>query len=266
MALPLSPRALVEALLPLNGPLSLVVVYQAARQVGLADQPVRLSIRRLVSMGEIEQHGRGTDGTIALTDAGRERLLRDRIGLRLAFAQDAGEMRWDGKWHLYAMSSSESNRSVRDVFRRDVHSLGAVSISTGLYLSPHDISEYFSADTEPYLVIATATRVAVRGLTDQRDIAEALWPANQTVEPYEALAEALTANGASGETLYQQLLLAEALEAALRNDPLLPIELRQAPWLPSEVRLEWLERWKKVTAEKSEFQVYQGWLESPAVG
>lgn len=256
----ISPRTLIEALLPFDEPMSLEKVYAAAQSIGLQDQPVRLTLRRLISAAEITQHGRGRNGTITLTDKGRQRLSRDRIGLHLAYAQDAGVAPWNGVWHLYALSSPEHDRSIRDSFRRDVQALGAKPISTGLYLSPHEISSYFSIDTKPYLVTATATQLTVRGLGDQKVITEELWPAAGTIQRYQELSKILDTDFEAINPLHQQVLLAEALETALRNDPLIPEELRQTPWLPTKIRQKWLTKWTNANPTESDLQIYQGWL------
>lgn len=256
----ISPRTLIEALLPADEPMGLENVYAAAQSIGLQDQPVRLALRRLISAGEITQRGRGRNGTITLTDNGRQRLAQDRIGLQLALAQDAGSAPWDGTWHLYAISSPENDRSIRDSFRRDIQALGATPVSTGLYLSPHNISTHLSANTKPYLVTATATHVTVRGLTDKHAITEELWPAAETLNSYQALANTLDTDLQALNPLHKQLLLADALETALRHDPLIPGELRQTPWPPTRIRQQWLTRWTEATSTQSDPQTYQGWL------
>lgn len=261
MSTQISPRTIVEALLPFDGAASLDIVYDTANRLHVEDQPVRLALRRLISAGDITQHGRGRNGTIELTEVGRSRLERERIGLRLAFAQDADLAPWDGDWHLLALSAPESERAVRDTFRRDMHALGAVSISTGLYLTPHALAALLPPELDSYLVTASVTTLSVRGITENAAIAEALWPARDSIALYETMETILGAADSHHEPVARQLILAESLDAALREDPLIPLELRPTPWPPTEARHRWIAQWHEATEAAPELHAYQGWLD-----
>ncbi|ACU38136.1 PaaX family transcriptional regulator [Actinosynnema mirum] len=250
----ITPRTVVEALLPDEGAVDLALVYDTANAVGVADQPLRLTLRRMASAGELEQSGRGRAGRVRLTDQGRERLRRDRVGLALAFAQDAGEAPWDGRWWLAAISTPERERAVRDALRRDLLAAGAAPISTGLYAGPHDLTDVVDPEARAHLVTASATGLDLRGVHDPVEITEALWPAEPIDRAYDAVEEALADD--EGTPLVRRLRLAAALEAAMREDPLIPPELRARPWRPALVRGEWLERWRGL----ADAPVYRGWL------
>ncbi|WPF83928.1 PaaX family transcriptional regulator [Sanguibacter sp. 4.1] len=256
----ISPRTVVEAFLPPAGDVPLAVVYDTANLAGLADQPVRLAIRRLVASGDVDQAGRGRAGTLSLTSTGRRRLQRDRESLTLARAQDAGDAPWDGHWRLMAVTTPERERAVRDTLRRGLHELGAVAISTGLYVSPHDLGSELTGDARPYLSTATTSDLDVRGATSPTVIAEMLWPSGPTIAAYATLDEALRRDASDPEVpvVVRMLLLADALEVAIRDDPLLPLELRGAPWAPSQTRTTWADRWETLSKE-SATPVYRGW-------
>lgn len=256
----ISPRTVVEAFLPPAGHVPLAVVYDAANLAGLTDQPVRLAIRRLVASGDAEQTGRGRAGTLSLTSSGRRRLQRDRVSLALAWAQDAGDAPWDGHWRLIAVTAPERERAVRDTLRRTLHELGAVAVSTGLYVSPHDLGSELPGDARPYLSTATTSDLDVRGTTSPTVIAETLWPSEPTIAAYATLDEALHRDASDPEVpvVVRMLLLADALEVAIRDDPLLPLELRGAPWAPSQTRATWADRWETLS-EQSPTPGYRGW-------
>jgi phenylacetic acid degradation operon negative regulatory protein len=256
----ISPRTVVEAFLPPAGDVPLAVVYDTANLAGLADQPVRLAIRRLVASGDVEQSGRGRAGTLSLTSSGRRRLQRDRESLALAWAQDAGDAPWDGHWRLIAVTTPERERAVRDTLRRALHELGAVAVSTGLYVSPYDLVSELPGDARPYLSTATTSDLDVRDTTSPTAIAEALWPSEPTIAAYATLDEALhrDASDPGVPVVVRLLLLADALEVAIRVDPLLPLELRGAPWAPSQTRATWADRWETLSKE-SPTPVYRGW-------
>jgi len=256
---PITPRSLIEALLPFSGEVPLAQIYDAGNLAGLADQPVRLAIRRLIANGEVTQHGRGRAGTLALTTAGHQRLHRDKRSLELAFAQDAGQAPWDGRWRMIAVNVPERERTVRDSVRRELSTLGAVAISTGLYLSPHDLIDSLHAEAAPYLTSATTDDLSLRGITDPLTIAETLWPQHPTVTAYATIDEVLRTDAADITTpgVVRKLRLADALERAMRDDPLLPLELRAGEWPPTRIRAAWAHQWNSLQDAKS--PVHQGW-------
>jgi len=256
----ISPRTLIEAFLPLTGTAPLAHIYDTANLAGLDDQPVRLTIRRMIASGDVEQAGRGRTGTLALTIAGRRRLERDRQSLALAFAQDAGDAPWDRRWRLVAVSVPERERAARDMLRRALYELGAVAISTGLYVSPHDLVTELPDDVRPRLSTATTDDLDVRGITHPREVAEALWPSQPTITAYSMLDAALhrDASDTGVPAIVRQLLLADALELAIRADPLLPLELREGSWAPSTTRTTWAGRWHALS-EQVQSPIYQGW-------
>ncbi|GAA0596483.1 PaaX family transcriptional regulator [Kribbella sandramycini] len=253
-----SPRTVIEAFLPSRGDIALELVYDTANAAGIADQPIRLALRRMVAAGEVVQSGRGRQATAALTAVGRERLDQDRLAVRLAFTQDQGLDPWDGRWRLLAVSAPESERAIRDGLRRTLVEAGAALVSTGLYVSPHDLA--IVLDSSEYLVHAEATDLDVRGVTDPQAIAELLWPAAPTIAAYDAIDDAIRQ---TGPPLVRQLHLAEALEHALRPDPLLPPELRASPWPPAVVRRRWYDAWMALTEQLPEELLYRGWLSWP---
>lgn len=261
----ISPRTIVEAFLPAEGAVGLDLIYDTANAVDVGDQPLRLCLRRMASAGQIEQIGRGRKGSVSLTEAGRDRLSRDRLALRLAFAQDDGLAPWDGNWRLLALSTPEAERSVRDSTRRILTEAGAVSISTGLFISPHDLAGMLDAEHRERTVRITASDATIRGQNDPRELAKMLWPPEPIIAVYERLerllADRQVADVRSAEAaLRAQLLLAEAIEQALRPDPLLPLELRSAQWQPTCVRHEWRTRWSALTEHLPEEILYRGWL------
>lgn len=262
-----SPRTVVEAFLVPGEDTPLGLVYDTANAVGLDDQPVRLALRRMVASGDLVQTGRGRHGTIALTDAGAARLAADRAALRLAFAQDRGTAPWDGRWRLLAVSVAESERHVRDTLRRTLTRAGAASVSTGLLVSPHDLADLIDPAHRRHLVRATTETLDLRGVTAPREIAETLWPATTVLTAAKELDADLAATVAPGPApdpvavLAHRIHLADALERSLREDPLLPPELRPRPWPPRESRRRWLCAWSRAGQDTKGPAPYRGWLD-----
>jgi len=255
----IAPRTVIEAFLPSVGSIDLGTIYTAANAVGIVDQTLRLAIRRLSASGEVEQHGRGRAGSLMLTSLGHARQARDRIGLALAFGQDDGSIRWDGTWHLVAISAPERDRAIRDGLRRELLAAGAATISTGLFASVHDLHDMFDSALSSHLVTATATALNIRGAVKPAEIAELLWPSVPIITAYDAITQALDRDDASQPSTVRRLWLAHALERATRYDPLIPPEIRSVPWLPTTLRTAWTKRWRAISDDNGT-RPYAQWL------
>lgn len=259
MTATISPRTIIEAFLPASGVVELSTVYAAANSLGIADQTLRLALRRMISAGLIAQHGRGRAGAILLTEVGRAQIEQDRVGLQVARLQDTGTLRWDGRWRLIAISVPEQERSTRDAIRRELLAAGAANLATALFVSPHNLAELLGDSVHPHLVTATATDLTVRGQTKASDIAEVLWPAAPIDAGYNVIEQALLDDDTAEAVPMRKIRLADALERAIRHDPLIPPGLRPEPWRPTQLRTAWFERWTSMPTH-GELQPYAGWL------
>ena len=250
-----SPRVVIEACFDENGVAELAYVYDVALAAGLADQPVRLAIRRLEATGHLRQEGRGRKGHLVLTDSTRAREDANVRYIALAYAQDAGDAPWDGRWHLYTFSIPERNRSERDGLRNALLRLGAAPLAPGVYISPHDLAPSLAHETATttlarYLITAEVVHLGGAGFGDPLATAETLWPAKPLLDAYAPLAEALHAaerlNADPADPAKETataLALAEAFTDALERDPLLPPELRPPDWPPTRLRGEFRDSW-----------------------
>lgn len=255
----IAPRTIIDAFLPGSGAVELSTIYAAANALGIADQTLRLTLRRMIDKDLITQHGRGRSGTITLTAEGRGRIEQDRLGLQLARLQDTGALRWDGRWRLIAISVPEQQRSTRDAIRRELMAAGAASLATALFVSPHDLAQLLGDSVHPHLVTATATDLVVRGQTNSADIVEELWPAAPINAGYDTLVQALDHDDTAETVPMRKIRLADALERAIRHDPLLPPELRPEPWRPARLRIAWTKLWNSMPTD-GELQPYAEWL------
>ncbi|MER7842810.1 transcriptional regulator [Kitasatospora sp. NPDC096077] len=260
-----APRTVVEACFDPQGTASLAYVYDLAASAGLADQPVRLAIRRLEAAGVLRQEGRGRKGRLLLTDTGRLRTDQDAQLIALAYAQDAGRAPWDGRWRLHTFSVPEQHRPERDALRAALTRLGAAPLTPGAYLSPHDLRAELVTETSEstvgdYLITAEATRLTGPGFTDPTSIAERLWPAADTVQAYRPLADALARQPLTpdpDELVVAALELADALSRALEQDPLLPPELRPTPWPPAQLRRAFQDRWTAIRLRAPDLSLFR---------
>lgn len=253
MSIAISPRTLIEGCFGSESTVPLDLVYDVGLALGLAEQTVRLAIRRMQAAGEVEQIGRGRRGRLERTAIAEASARQDERLLRFAFAQDRGETPWDGQWRLYGFSVPEAARSERDALRAALQHLGAASMIPGLYASPHDLMEELSVlvpaeEAAGRMIVASADRISVGGVKDPLLIAERLWPAAPILAAYEPLQRELADVVAPSPSdrvavLAAAIRLREAFGQALAADPLLPPELRASPWPPIELRRRFLSAW-----------------------
>lgn len=251
-----SARTLIEGCFRADGTASLRYVYDLAVSLGIAEQTVRLAIRRMQSAGELRQEGRGRAGQLVLSDRGAILARTNASLVTFAFAQDAGLAPWDGQWRLYSFNVPESQRGDRDALRGVLTSLGAVAFAPGSYLTPHDLTPELRTLLPDRLISAHLTEACLSSLrmpdcNDDRAVAEKLWPRAITIEAYTLLETLLDEPpvvlpedkfGVAGLALQ----LSEALAHALHADPLLPAELREERWPPVLLRARFLSVWREL--------------------
>ncbi|WP_424936009.1 MULTISPECIES: hypothetical protein [Bacteria] len=268
-ALDVAPRTVVECCFDASGTAALSFVYDVGLAVGVAEQAVRLAIRRLADAGVLIQEGRGRRGLIRLLPAGVERLAADTRAVAFAYAQDAGSLAWDGIWRLHTFSIPEQERATRDALRRTLVDLGTAPLTPGVYVTPHDLwsdlSRELPAETLRQLYTATATEIVGPGCETPLAVAERLWPAAETIAAYHALSQFLdearapALDAGRAQQMAYALRLAEGLGQGLTVDPLLPPELRTEPWPPAKVRARFLDAWERLEHRAPDLPVLRTW-------
>ncbi|WP_154791609.1 PaaX family transcriptional regulator C-terminal domain-containing protein [Nocardia aurantiaca] len=234
-------------------------LYDVAATLGMSDQQVRLCIKRLVAEGRFTHEGRGRKAVLRATDDTRGTIEPDLEYLRFAFAQDRGEVRWDGVWHLAAFAVPETNRQARDAMRETIVYHGGAPIQGGLYVSPHAWEDRIrsAAHTlgiDGQLTTLATTELSVGGITGGRELATRLWPLDRIAAGHERLLaaaeHAIRALRVADPT--EQLSLAIALatefERVVTPDPLLPPELLPRPWIGVRARAAVAECWAELNA------------------
>lgn len=247
-----TPREVVELSLLPHGTVPLAHLYDAANLLGVPDQTLRLALRRLAASGLVEQHGRGRAGLLTATATSRRRAALDEAYWDVAVRQDAGEIVWDGMWHLVAFSVPEARRADRDRLRGVLARLGAAPLAPGLCVSPHDLGPAIEAETEgavrAYLTTA-ASREVRHGGRPLAALVPALWPLDDLAAAYRrllAVTEAWSGRAGSGDpaaVLAAHVAVHAALERALGPDPLLPPELLPPDWPGPEARARVARDW-----------------------
>jgi phenylacetic acid degradation operon negative regulatory protein len=248
----ITPRLVVEGLVRRDGTVSLDEAYAVANAVGIADQRLRLTVSRLVAEGRFVKAGRGRGGTLSRTARADLEESHDLAFVAFAYAQDRGEVVWDGAWTLLSVSVPEQKRVLRDQARRTLLRLGAALLPGGVYLSPHAISDLIAAEapalaSQSSLIVARSVELVVGGVRDPRRIAASAWPLDEVADRHRQLLDVLERPpdlaGPKAE-LGRALVWANAFESAHRLDPLLPPELLPAPWVGAAARSAFAAAWR----------------------
>jgi phenylacetic acid degradation operon negative regulatory protein len=243
-------RLLVHALVREDGTVDAGELYAVAGILGMSDQQVRLSLKRLVAEGKYTHEGRGRKAVLrALADVTGS-IAPDVTYVSHAYRQDHGLAPWDGTWHLIAFAVPEHNRAARDTLRNYLLYLGATPIHGGLYVSANPIERSVEAQARHLgvrdsLILLTSTDLRVGPHDDPRTLAAELWPLEEIADRHRQLtayAESCLAELDEGaepsgaQRLALAMQLATEFSRALTPDPLLPPELLPQPWPGSRAR------------------------------
>ncbi len=90
-----------------------------------------------MAAGAFVEVGRGGAGVLRRTAQADDEERHDADFIRFAYAQDAGEAEWDGRWRLLGLTVPESQQALRDRVRRTLVRLGAGPLNPGLYVWAH---------------------------------------------------------------------------------------------------------------------------------
>ncbi|MFJ9364569.1 PaaX family transcriptional regulator C-terminal domain-containing protein [Nocardia sp. NPDC101769] len=234
-------------------------LYDVAAVLGMSDQQVRLCIKRLVAEGRFTHEGRGRRAVLRATEGTLGTIEPDLENLRFAYAQDRGEVPWDGVWHLVAFAVPEANRQARGAMREAIVYHGGAPIQGGLYVSPHAWEDRIRSlaaklDIDGQLTTLSTGELSVGGITGGPELTARLWPLDTLAAGYERLLAAAertlpalrTADPARQLSL--AITLASEFDRAVVSDPLLPPELLPRPWIGVTARAAVAECWVELNA------------------
>nr|WP_269809779.1 PaaX family transcriptional regulator C-terminal domain-containing protein [Kineosporia rhizophila] len=241
-------RFVVESLVDDEGTASLAQVYDVGNALGIPDQPMRLTVRRMIAAGEFVQEGRGRAGTLRRTATADLTERHDAAFVEFATRRDQGQEPWDGWWHLFVYSVPETDRQLRDDVRRTLVRLGGAQLRPGVYVSADPWQALVNAELGDAEVNSwtLSTQDLRRGeLREPAELAAALWPLPEISGRYTALPRLTSSPVGSDriENLRRALELVAAFDQAMAPDPLLPPELLPSPWPPVAARAAFHRAW-----------------------
>jgi phenylacetic acid degradation operon negative regulatory protein len=104
-------------------------------QLGLSPMAVRTVLSRMARKGWLTTEKRGTRSWYGLTPKGQTLLQKGRERIY----HPATDAHWDGDWSLIIFSIPETRRRLRDALRVRLSWLGCGSLTSGVWISPHDV-------------------------------------------------------------------------------------------------------------------------------
>jgi phenylacetic acid degradation operon negative regulatory protein len=134
---------------------------------------VRTVLSRLARKGWLAATRRGTRSWYGLTARGRRLLEQGRERIYHPPADAA----WDGQWTVVTYTIPEPRRHLRDALRVRLAWLGLGSLSNGVWVTPHDV-------TDPVVAIADELRIrrhvevfrgAHLGMADDAQLVASCW-------------------------------------------------------------------------------------------
>jgi phenylacetic acid degradation operon negative regulatory protein len=217
-------------------------LIKIAAEFGLSQQAVRSALSRMSQKGWLRARRVGNRPYYAPT-ARTRRLLEE--GERRIFGRRSKP--WDGRWRLLVYSIPERKRDVRTELRKQLAWLGYGPLSSGSWLSPHDLRSDLEAvvqrlGLDTFVESFEATH---DGKSTNRDLAARCWDLEGINRRYEAFlaryrptfeAFSRRQDVADSECFVQRFSLIHEYRKFFFIDPELPTELLPDPWYGSEAR------------------------------
>lgn len=217
-------------------------------QLGMSPMAVRTVLSRMARKNWLSVVKRGTRSWHGLSRRGKSLLETGRGRIYRAPARVA----WDGRWSIITYSVPEERRQRRDALRARLASLGCGSLTSGVWVTPHDVTATVRAIGEE---LRLARQIEVfrgthAGLSDTARLVNQCWDLAGLDQRYAAFLErwrldfehcrqcGLTGARAGihkpctepADCFRRRFLLVHEYRSFAMADPHLPAELLPAAW------------------------------------
>lgn len=156
-------------------------LIRVAAEFGISELALRSVLSRMVRSGWLEAAKRGNRSYYRLTKRGRK-IIEE--GTARIFHRDRPA--WDGAWRLVVYSVPETERELRDQFRKRLLYLGFGPLAPGTWISPHDLQPHvgqLAAELGMHEYV-DQFRAAHLPPGDARNLAARVWPLDRLAEAY----------------------------------------------------------------------------------
>lgn len=245
-----------------DGVLVAAPLFEMAALVGHSGKAMRDCLGRMMKEGLLTQlDGRGRSAIYQASESGTADLRVDLAWTAFAHRVDAGLEPWDRNWRLVSFEVAEPKRTARDALRNLLVELGASAMHSGLYVHAYDVSDFVGQLASRLDIADSVASFATPSITfgvahNALDVVERLWSLDDLADRYRVLEKQLVTlvDGAASrdgsETASEMFSLIARTDAAMRDDPLLPLELLPEDWPGASARRAFLEAFR-VTSEHS---------------
>jgi len=122
-------------IIPRGGEVRVGDLIGLIRPLGFSANAIRLGLSRMSRYRVFKVRKTGRESRYSLSTKGMKGMEQGRVR-----AFETEYRAWDGKLRLVAYNIPEKSRNVRDKFRVRLHNLGCASLSSAVWISPHDLS------------------------------------------------------------------------------------------------------------------------------
>ena len=217
-----------------GGEMSVGALLRIAAEFGLSELALRSALSRMGRAGWLESTRHGNRSFHRLTRRGRAVIQE---GTARIFRTRRAP--WDGRWLVLTYSIPETQREVRDQFRKRLSYLGFGSLAAGAWITPHDLRRE---------VAELADDLGLGGYLDQfrgaylrpdagPALAARVWPLARIAEAYRAFDarwRGVAAEAARGipdaRAFVLRFWLIHEYQRFFLEDPDLPPELVPPEW------------------------------------
>ena len=192
---------------------------------GYQTNKVSQAVSRMLAAGDLERKVINGEPFLQITGVGKNKLVRN-------FPLFKWQRRsWDGYWRLVVFDIKETDRRVRQQFRRKLLDLGFGCLQKSVYISPYDMAEDMQEfiklhNLKKQVFVSVGKQLLAEDLTA---MVSKVWRLDKLNHDYEKLYDKWQESGASISRADFRKLMDKYLEI-LSQDPLLPEELLPKPW------------------------------------
>lgn len=217
-----------------GGEISVGSLIRIFAEFGLSELALRSVLARMRRAGWLETRHVGRRSFYHLSRRGQSVI---REGTERIFRR--GARPWDGCWHLVTYSVPETQRELRDQFRKRLAYLGFGSLAAGTWVTPHDLREDVSRLAEDLGVSSHVDqfRGAYLSPGEAPDLAERVWPLDRLARAYrdfsdrlDGIARELDAGVSDSRAFVLRFWLIHEYQRFFLEDPDLPRALVPSSW------------------------------------
>ncbi len=217
-----------------GGEISVSGLIRIFAEFGLSELALRSVLARMRRAGWLEARHVGRRSFYRLSRRG-ESVIRE--GTARIFQRRARS--WDGRWHLVTYSVPETQRELRDQFRKRLVYLGFGSVSVGTWITPHDLRDEVCRLAEDLGVpsLVDQFRGAHLAPGDGQSLAARVWPLDRLARAYrdfslqlDRIAREVEAGMSESQAFVTRFWLIHDYQRFFLEDPDLPGELLPPTW------------------------------------